>query len=139
MTNRVSRADVVTGLASIAALCIAFSAPACHMESARAEGVDISTYPPEVHEDYHLFTVRCSKCHALSRALQSGITDDAYWADYVERMRRQPGSGIAPEESPRIQRFLHYYSLNVRARNAQQAAPPEAVPPPAAQDGGDAW
>jgi hypothetical protein len=112
------------------------------MENAHPEGLDISAYPPDVRDDYTLFTVRCSKCHALSRALQSGITDDAYWADYVERMRRQPGSGIAPEESPRIQRFLHYYSLSVlavRARNAAPASEPiSAVAPPPAPDGGDA-
>ncbi|HMJ57458.1 MAG TPA: hypothetical protein VK540_35550 [Polyangiaceae bacterium] len=136
MTNRATRAGVVTCLASIVSW-FALSAPGCHMDNAHLEGVDISTYPVDVHDDYALFTVRCSKCHALSRALQSGITDDAYWADYVERMRRQPGSGIAPEESPRIQRFLHYYSLTVRARNAAPA--PEAVPSPSAQDGGDAW
>jgi hypothetical protein len=117
-------------------LWFAVAGPACHTENAHVEGVDISTYPPEVHDDYVLFTMRCSKCHALSRALQSGITDDAYWADYVERMRRQPGSGIAPEESPRIQRFLHYYSLAVRARNASTS--PEAVPAPPAPDGGGA-
>jgi hypothetical protein len=136
MANRAARAGVVTCLASISTLCIAVAASACHTDAARAEGVDISTYPPDVHDDYHLFTIRCSKCHALSRALQSGITDDAYWADYVERMRRQPGSGIAPEESPRIQRFLHYYSLAVRARNAVPVT--EVVPPPPVQNGGDA-
>jgi hypothetical protein len=116
---------------------LAVSVSACHAENAHIEGVDVSAYPPEVRDDYQLFTIRCSKCHALSRALQSGITDDAYWADYVERMRRQPGSGIAPEESPRIQRFLHYYSLSVRARNATPAT--EAMPLHPAEDGGDAW
>jgi hypothetical protein len=137
MANRAARAGVVTCLASISLWWFALAAPGCHMDNAHIDGVDISSYPVDVHDDYVLFTIRCSKCHALSRALQSGITDDAYWADYVERMRRQPGSGIAPEESPRIQRFLHYYSLAVmRARNAAPA--PEAVPPPPAQDGGDA-
>ena len=137
MTNKATRAGVVTCLALLPALWLALGAPGCHMDNTHAEGVDISTYPVDVHDDYRLFTIRCSKCHALSRALQSGITDDVYWADYVERMRRQPGSGIAPEESPRIQRFLHYYSLAVLARKA--APVPEAVPPPPAQDGGDAW
>ena len=139
MANRATRAGVVTCLALLPLLLsLALGVPGCHTDSARAEGVDISTYPPEVHDDYRLFTIRCSKCHALSRALQSGITDDAYWADYVERMRRQPGSGIAPQESPRIQRFLHYYSLAVLARKA--GSTPEAVSPPPAQDGGgDAW
>jgi hypothetical protein len=137
MTNRSARAAFFALLGLVPASWFAVSTAACQMGNSHVEGVDISSYPPEVHDDYALFTMRCSKCHALSRALQSGITDDAYWADYVERMRRQPGSGIAPEESPRIQRFLHYYSLTVRARNAAPAM--EAVLPPPAQDGGDAW
>ena len=33
------------------------------------------------------------------------------WADYVDRMRRQPGSGISPADTRPILRFLHYYSL----------------------------
>ena len=136
MTNRATRAGVVTCLALLTMFWLVLAAQACHMDNARADGIDLSTYPPEVHDDYRLFTVRCSKCHSLARPLQSGITDDAYWADYVERMRRQPGSGIAPEESPRIQRFLHYYSLAVLARKAASSS--EAVPPPAVHDGGDA-
>jgi hypothetical protein len=137
MTNRALRASVVAGFALLTMSWLALLTSACHVDSTHVEGVDVSAYPPEVRDDYQLFTIRCSKCHALSRALQSGITDDAYWADYVERMRRQPGSGIAPEESPRIQRFLHYYSLTVRARNAAPA--PEALPlAPAHEDGGDA-
>jgi hypothetical protein len=136
MTSR--RGRVVFGIfvAILPLLALAGSTSSCHLDNARAEGVDVSSYPPEVRDDYQLFTVRCSKCHALSRSLQSGITDDAYWADYVERMRRQPGSGIAPEESPRIQRFLHYYSLTVRARNASPA--PEVIPPLPPEDGGEA-
>lgn len=136
MTSRRARVVLGISVAILPILALAASSSGCHIDNAHAEGVDVSSYPPEVRDDYQLFTVRCSKCHALSRALQSGITDDAYWADYVERMRRQPGSGIAPEESPRIQRFLHYYSLTVRARNASPA--PEVAPPPPPEDGGDA-
>ena len=138
MASRAARAALLTILSAIPLGWLAVSAPACRLENTRVEGVDISAYPEDVRPDYVLFTMRCSKCHALSRALQSGITDDAYWADYVERMRRQPGSGIAPEESPRIQRFLHYYSLSVRAKNA--APLPELMPMSVQpQDGGDAW
>lgn len=137
MTSKALRAGVATCLVSLATLWVALAAPGCHMDNTHPEGVDVSAYPVDVRDDYVLFTIRCSKCHALSRALQSGITDDVYWAAYVERMRRQPGSGITPSESPRIQRFLHYYSLAVLARNAAPA--PDAVPPPPADDGGDAW
>jgi hypothetical protein len=66
--------------------------------------------PAEVESEYQLFAVRCSKCHSLSRALDGGKKDDDYWKVYVTRMRRQPQSGISPEEEAPILRFLHYYS-----------------------------
>src|SRR4029078_5757453 len=58
------------------------------------DGLDAARLPAEVQPDYVVFARRCSKCHQLARPLNSGIHDDAMWADYVERMRRQPGSGI---------------------------------------------
>jgi hypothetical protein len=77
----------------------------------RSEGLDVESLPPEVRPDYELFAERCSKCHSLARPLESGITDDVFWKKYVERMRRQPGSGISPADEERILHFLHYYSL----------------------------
>jgi hypothetical protein len=74
------------------------------------DGLEVATLPVDVRPDYALFARRCSKCHQLARPLQSGIHDDAMWADYVERMRRQPGSGISPADTGPILRFLHYYS-----------------------------
>ena len=64
--------------------------------------------------DYALFARRCSKCHSLARPLGSGITDDAVWIAYVDKMRRQPGSGISPQDAAPILRFLHYYSSEQR-------------------------
>jgi len=95
-------------------LCFALVSVACH--TGTAEGVDMSAQPANVRADYEVFAQRCSKCHSLSRPLESGITDDAYWAEYVERMRRQPGSGISPADVPPILRFLHYYSSDQRRR-----------------------
>jgi hypothetical protein len=74
------------------------------------DGLDASRLPAEVQPDYAVFARRCSKCHQLARPLGSGIHDDARWADYVDRMRRQPGSGISPADTRPILRFLHYYS-----------------------------
>jgi hypothetical protein len=74
--------------------------------------------PFEVRGDYQIFARRCSKCHGLSRALDSGIDRDSLWVDYVARMRRQPGSGIAPADVAPILRFLHYYTLNPRRSRA---------------------
>ena len=76
------------------------------------DGLDPARLPADVRPDYTLFARRCSKCHQLARPLGSGIRDDAVWADYVDRMRRQPGSGISPADARPILRFLHYYSLS---------------------------
>jgi hypothetical protein len=74
------------------------------------EGVESSKLTPEMRSDYAVFAQKCSKCHSLSRPLESGITDDAFWHAYVERMRRQPGSGISLADEAPILRFLHQYS-----------------------------
>jgi hypothetical protein len=75
-----------------------------------SDEVDTVQVPPELQGDYALFAQRCSKCHSLARPLTSGIDDDDYWRRYVERMRRQPGSGISLEDEPPILHFLHYCS-----------------------------
>jgi hypothetical protein len=79
------------------------------------DGLDAARLPADVRPDYALFARRCSKCHQLARPLGSGIHDDTEWADYVERMRRQPGSGISPGDVKPILRFLHYYSHDYAA------------------------
>ncbi len=76
----------------------------------RYEGDPAANLPPELRGDYAVFAQRCSKCHSLSRPLESGITDDGFWKAYVERMRRQPASGISLADEAPILRFLHYYS-----------------------------
>jgi hypothetical protein len=78
------------------------------------DGLDVAQLPEAVRPDYQLFARRCSKCHSLARPLGSGITDDAVWIAYVNRMRRQPGSGISPQDAGPILRFLHYYSIEQR-------------------------
>ena len=66
-------------------------APACH----RGEGLDPSKLPENIRADYDVFAHKCSKCHSLARPLTANITDDEQWVLYVNRMRRQPGSGIS--------------------------------------------
>ena len=85
--------------------------------ASQAGGLPPEQVPEDLRSDYHVFAVRCSKCHALSRPLQSGITDDRHWANYVARMRLQPGSGITAEDAPRILRFLSYYSRQQRPQH----------------------
>jgi hypothetical protein len=88
------------------------------------DGIDPSSIAPEHRDDYALYAQRCSKCHSLSRSLDNGHIEDRFWEVYVDRMRHQPGSGIAPEDVPVILRFLHYYS----EANAREGAGPPKEP-----------
>jgi hypothetical protein len=107
-------------------LGVAAAGAAVHLacSAGRSEGLDATSLPPDVRPDYELFAERCSKCHSLARPLESGITDDAFWKEYVERMRRQPGSGISPADEERILRFLHYYSLQKKERQSPSTGAP---------------
>lgn len=101
---------------ALALLAVSCSVVACAPRGEPAEGLAESTLPVELRADYELYAQRCSKCHSLARSLQSGITDDRFWLEYVERMRRQAGSGISPRDVEPILRFLHYYSLEEKRR-----------------------
>jgi hypothetical protein len=92
--------------------------------SGRAEGVDVASLPVDVRPDYELFATRCSKCHSLARPLEASIDDDAFWKEYVERMRRQPGSGISPADEIPILRFLHYYTVEKKGRQSRAEGTP---------------
>jgi len=85
----------------------------------RTDGMTAAAVPPEEQADYALFAQRCSKCHSLARPLDSGITDDDFWRMYVEKMRRQPASGITVDDTVPILRFLHWYSQAQLARKAK--------------------
>ncbi|MEO7330648.1 MAG: hypothetical protein ABI193_18885 [Minicystis sp.] len=102
---------------------LALSLAACgpqplHESGTRGDGLDVSTLPAAVRGDYQVFAQRCSKCHALARALESGIDDDAFWKRYVERMRHQPSSGITLDDQAKILNFLHHYSTELRRTKA---------------------
>jgi len=108
----------VMALAAVTAAATALAAcSASRME--RSDGMSASAVPPEEQADYALFAQRCSKCHSLARPLDSGITDDDFWRMYVEKMRRQPGSGITVEDTVPILHFLHWYSQEQLARKAR--------------------
>jgi hypothetical protein len=81
---------------------------------------------PQAHADYELFALRCSKCHSLARPLNSGIDEDEYWRMYVDKMRRQPGSGISEDDAFIILRFLHVYSIEERRKKGKTVDVPEA-------------
>jgi hypothetical protein len=70
--------------------------------------VDVSAYPPEVQEDYRVFSAKCSKCHTLARPINTDLTADA-WKMYVKRMSNKPDSGISQDQAKRIYSFLKFY------------------------------
>jgi hypothetical protein len=95
------------------------------------ERLDPTKLPEDLRDDYALFARRCSKCHSLARPLNAGITDDSQWVMYVNRMRRQPGSGISLADQERILRFLRYYAAELRQREAEKkVVPSSSVPAP---------
>lgn len=120
-------------LAMVAAALVVASAWGCE----RHEGVDPSKVPEKLRADYDLFSKKCSKCHSLARPLSANITDDEQWNLYVNRMRRQPASGISPQDQEAILRFLHWYAADLRRMQAEKNAPPlqqsvpVLAPPPA--------
>ncbi len=118
---RRSRKSVLVSLVVAAALV------ACSASFSRSDGLPTAAMPDNVRGDYELFAQRCSKCHSLSRPLESGIVDDEYWRRYVDRMRRMPGSGITVDDEPGILRFLHYYSAE-QERTKREARDRQAGP-----------
>ncbi len=95
----------------------------------RGESLDPATVPEALRDDWELFSHRCSRCHSVSRPLLARVDTADHWAHYVERMRRQPSSGITEEDVPGILRFLTWYSAH---RDGAPPAPqPPAPPPPA--------
>jgi hypothetical protein len=94
---------------------------------------EAAALPSNVRADYLVFAQRCSKCHSLARPLNSGIDNDEYWKRYVERMRRQPASGISVADTVPILRFLHAYSSEQRKmKEALLDAPVSSTPVPSA-------
>jgi hypothetical protein len=114
---------------ALRALAMLGSMVACASGS-RSESAYVAQLPADVRESYGVFAHRCSKCHSLARPLDSGIDDDAYWAMYVDRMRRQPASGITLEDRAQILTFLGYYASEQRARRARTSTPARASTPP---------
>lgn len=100
----------------------------------RTEGFDTSKLPEDLRGDYATFAHRCSKCHTLARPLTSNISDDEQWVLYVNRMRRQPGSGISMQDQEHILRFLRFYAAELRRKDAEKrgltVSPAAATTPP---------
>lgn len=111
----------------VAALVVLLALTLASSACTRKESLDPSTMPENVRADYALFARKCSKCHTLARPLNANITDDEQWVLYVNRMRRQPSSGITLQDQDGILRFLRWYAADLRriaaAKNATAASP----------------
>ncbi len=118
-------------LFSLVLFGIAFGCAGNHGDEPEAAAL-----PADVRADYAVFALRCSKCHSLARPLNSGIDNDDYWKMYVERMRRQPASGISVADTVPILRFLHVFSIEERRKKGEQADVPAAPVAPVAPDAG---
>ena len=62
--------------------------------------------PPDLRASCQLAEHRCSRCHSLDRVLLARVESPEHWVLYVERMRRQPSSGISPDVAHTIVRCL---------------------------------
>jgi hypothetical protein len=69
--------------------------------------------PPPIRDACVITEQKCSKCHDLERIrlAHPALVD---WPLYVDKMRRQPGSGITVGDSSVIVRCLNHLSARQR-------------------------
>lgn len=65
--------------------------------------------PPGIREACALAETKCSRCHDLERIRVSRFSRNE-WSWYVDRMRRQPDSGITERDGATILNCLTYAS-----------------------------
>jgi hypothetical protein len=92
---------------------------------------DARGYPSEMTALAVLTTQRCSKCHTLSRVLESRIRGDA-WEPEVFTMMEKEKSGISEAEAEDISRFLAAWST---FKKASQPSDRVATPKPTSEGG----
>ena len=119
---------VAAAWVAVGAIAAALALFACGPANDGRGGVDPATLAPELRDDYAVFALRCSKCHALSRPLESGIDNDGAWVRYVARMRLQPASGISARDAEAILRFLHVLVERQRAAKRSAESPRDVAP-----------
>lgn len=78
--------------------------------------VNVSSYPADQQKNYKLFTDKCSKCHTISRPINTSMTKPE-WERYVKRMMHKPNSGIGDSQGKAIYEFLAYDQENRKDKN----------------------
>jgi hypothetical protein len=71
--------------------------------------IDVSRFPEKYQQLYGVVSMRCSKCHTLSRVTSARL-DAEGWRLYVKKMARRPGAGISPAVAQQLTDFLSFYS-----------------------------
>jgi cell division septation protein DedD len=110
---------------SWAGLCLSLALGACAGGPPRVASDLEADIPANLRADYQSFRDNCSKCHSLDRPLQAHVDEVAHWDVYVAKMMRTAGSAISKVESPKILRFLYWYTerrnrLKAEAKRAKQ-------------------
>jgi hypothetical protein len=86
---------------------------------------DTRGYPAEMVEAGRLTERRCTKCHSLTRIVDTPFVGDD-WVDVVQSMAKKEKSGISEPEAATISKFLAYRSTHVgggaAAGGAKEAA-----------------
>ncbi len=80
-----------------------------HALGALTEG--LAPFPAEIEAACELAASRCTRCHTIDRVLLARVESPQHWHLYVERMRRQPGSGFSEAEGHTITRCLVHRSF----------------------------
>ena len=71
-----------------------------------------AAFPETIDGACALAAARCTRCHTIDRVLLARVESREHWRYYVDRMRRQPQSGISLDEGETITRCLIYRSFD---------------------------
>lgn len=69
-------------------------------------------FPSDVEDACRLAASRCTRCHSIDRVILARVESPEHWHNYVERMRRQPQSGISMDDGEVITRCLVFRSFD---------------------------
>ena len=115
MVMRVSRPAIALTAAFMAftvAIGVARQTPADDARLKKLDAgtkvIDVSQYPADQQKTYKLFQTKCSKCHLVSRGVNTEMVLPGDWERYIKRMMYKPNSGMSSTEGQALYRFLAY-------------------------------
>ncbi|MDR3703680.1 MAG: photosystem P840 reaction-center cytochrome c-551 [Candidatus Sulfopaludibacter sp.] len=78
--------------------------------------INVSAYPAPQQAAYKTFSSKCSKCHTISRPINTMMKRDE-WERYVKRMMHKPNSGISDNQGKQIFEFLVFDQTERKDKN----------------------